>query len=339
MPERVPPVAESSAASPSSHESSRAVSAVIAPAPAGPATAGGGAALRRAATEETLGIVGAPFALAAKLIEESGFDAVYLSGAALSAGTLGVPDIGLFTRDQLVEQTRILCRAVTIPVVVDADTGFGGPREVEETVRQLEAAGAAAIQVEDQPGTAGRSGADKRCGHLPGKRVIDVGEMAERIAAAVAGRRDPATVIVGRTDARGVLGLDACLARLEAYQAAGADWLFPEALQSRAEFRAVGNAFAGSGVPLLANMTEFGAGPLVPLGDLAACGFTAVLYPVTLLRLAMKAMEAGLAVLATEGTQESLLDLMQSREELYDLLDYDPAQPQRHRADSSPESP
>jgi methylisocitrate lyase len=278
--------------------------------------------------------VGAPFALAAKLVEPAGFDAVYLSGAAFSAGTLGVPDIGLFTRDQLVEQTRILARAISIPLVVDADTGFGGPRDVEETVRLLEAAGAAAIQLEDQ------RGADKRCGHLAGKQVIDTAEMADKLAAAAAGRRDPGTVIIGRCDSRSVHGLDDCLARLHAYRAAGADWLFPEALQSRDEFERVGSEFAGS-IPLLANMTEFGTSPLISIPDLAALGFTAVLYPVTLMRLAMKAMEAGLALIAEEGTQENLLDLMQSRQELYELLDYDPKHPERHRfaRSQNPEEP
>jgi methylisocitrate lyase len=270
--------------------------------------------------------VGAPFALAARLVERSGFDAVYLSGAAFSAGTLGIPDIGLFTVDQLVEQTRILARSVTIPLVVDADTGFGGPAEVAETVRRLEEAGAAAIQLEDQ------RAADKRCGHLPGKQVVEPAEMCEKLAAAAAARRDPDTVIIGRSDARSVAGIDDCVRRLHAYREAGADWLFPEALASRAEFQAVGREFAASATPLLANMTEFGAGPLIPLPDLAAAGFSAVLYPVTLLRLAMKAMEAGLAVLADEGTQESMLDLMQSREELYDLLGYDPRQPEKHLA-------
>jgi methylisocitrate lyase len=310
------------------------VPAVLRPAPDGPATAPGGAALRRAATTETLGIVGAPSALAAKLVESAGFDAIYLSGAAFSAGALGVPDIGLFTRDQLVEQTRILARAVSIPLVVDADTGFGGPREVEETIRLLEAAGAAAIQLEDQ------RGADKRCGHLAGKQVIEVAEMTEKLAAAAAGRRDPDMVIIGRCDSRSVHGLDDCLARLHAYRAAGADWLFPEALQSRDEFGRVGRDFAGL-IPLLANMTEFGTSPLLSIPDLAGLGFTAVLYPVTLMRLSMKAMEAGLAMIAEEGTQESLLDLMQSREELYDLLDYDPTHPEWHRFARSltPEEP
>jgi methylisocitrate lyase len=267
-------------------------------------------------------IVGAPLALAAKLVESTGFDAVYLSGAALSAGSLAVPDVGLFTRAQLVEQTRILARAVTIPLVVDADTGFGGPDEVALTVRLLEEAGAAAIQLEDQVGVG------KRCGHLAGKRLVTATDMAEKVAAAAAARRDPATVIIARTDARGVLGLDECLGRLETYRAAGADWLFPEALASREEFHAVGGAFRGR-CPLLANMTEFGVGPLLDRADLESAGFAAVLYPMTLLRLAMTAMEAGLAVLAEEGTQEELVDTMQTREELYDLLDYDPQHPER----------
>lgn len=299
-----------------------------APAPFGPATAAGGNALRAAAEREMLGIVGAPFALAARLIEDSGFDAVYLSGAAFSAGTLGVPDIGLFSRDQLVEQTRILARAVTIPVVVDADTGFGDVAEVERTVTLLEEAGAAAIQLEDQPGAVAGG---KRCGHLGGKRVIESAAMAERIAAAVAGRRNPGTVIIARSDARSVTDYDDMLARLHAYAAVGADWLFPEALPTRDEFARVGREFS-DGPLLLANMTEFGRSPLVSMPDLSAAGFGAALYPVTLLRLAMKAMEVGLAVLGEEGTQESLLDLMQSREELYDMLGYDPAEPDRHLA-------
>jgi len=267
-------------------------------------------------------VVGAPFALAAMLVEQAGFDAVYLSGAALSAGTLGVPDIGLFTLEQLEEQTRILTRAVTIPVIVDADTGFGGPDEVARTVRLLEEAGAAAIQIEDQVAVG------KRCGHLAGKQVIAAAEMADKVAAAAEARRDRDLVIIARSDARGVAGLDDCLRRLEAYRDAGADWLFPEALATRDEFTAVGGAFRGR-LPLVANMTEFGAGPLLDRDDLESAGFAAVLYPMTLLRLAMTAMEAGLAILAEEGSQEELVDSMQSRQELYELLDYDPAHPER----------
>jgi methylisocitrate lyase len=285
-----------------------------------PTPQGRGGLLREAVDESTIAIVGAPFALAAKLIEREGFAAVYLSGAAFSAGALGIPDIGLFTLDQLVEQTRVLARSVAIPLVVDADTGFGGPKEVADCVLKLEAAGAAAIQLEDQQSA-------KRCGHLAGKQLISETEMCEKIAAAAAARRDPSTVIIGRTDARGVTDLDDCLRRLHAYRDAGADWLFPEGLRSRDEFQQIGREFASLATPLLANMTEFGVSPLVPLEDLSAMGFSAALYPVTLMRIAMKAMEAGLGMIADEGTQESLLDLMQTREELYDLLDYDPARP------------
>ena len=285
------------------------------------ANASRGATLRRLAAEGTFAIPGAPIALAAKLIEREGFEAIYLSGAAFSAGILGVPDIGILTLDQLVSQTRLLASAVEIPVGVDADTGFGGPDEVADCVRRLEEAGAAGIQLEDQR-------RDKRCGHLPGKQVVGTDEMAAKVTAACAARRDPATVIIGRSDARGVTDLDECIARLHAYREAGADWLFPEALATRDEFARVGREF--SGTPLVANMTEFGTSPLLTLDDLATLGFTAVLYPVTLLRLAMKAIEAGLGLIADEGTQAGLLDLMQSREELYDLLDYDPKHPERH---------
>ena len=293
-------------------------------APGSPVPRSRGAVLRRLVEDGTIAIPGAPIALVAKLAERQGFEAVYLSGAAFSAGVLGVPDIGIVTLDQLVEQTRLLSAAVEIPLVVDADTGFGGPREVERCVRALEEAGAAAIQLEDQR-------RPKRCGHLPGKEIVEPAEMAEKIAAAVAARRDPATVIIGRSDARGVTDLDDCLRRLHAYRDAGADWLFPEAPATREEFARIGREFtAPVAVPLIANMTEFGVSPLIGIDDLSEMGFAAVLYPVTLLRLAMKAIEAGLAIIADEGSQESLLDLMQSRQELYELLGYDPRKPEAH---------
>lgn len=280
------------------------------------------AALRASVTAATIVVPGAPIALAARLIERDGFEATYLSGAALSAGVFGVPDIGIVTLDQLIEQTRIIAGAVAIPVIVDADTGFGGPDDVADCVRKLEAAGAAAIQLEDQR-------RPKRCGHLPGKEIVDTAEMCAKITAARTACRHRDTVIIGRSDARGVTDLDDCLDRLRAYRDAGADWLFPEALASRDEFARVGREL-GDDTPLVANMTEFGVSPLISVGDLADMGFAAVLFPVTLLRLAMKAMEAGLGILADEGTQESLLDLMQTRQELYDLLGYDPAKPEDH---------
>jgi len=283
--------------------------------------------LRRLVAEGTIPIPGAPLALAAKLIEREGFPAMYLSGAVLSAGVHGVPDIGLVTLDELAVQTRILSRAAEIPLVVDADTGFGGPREVEECVRVLEEAGAAAIQIEDQRGAASGSGGSKRCGHLAGKQVIEAEAMAEKIAAACSARRSPETVIIARSDARGVHGPDELLRRLRVYADAGADWLFPEAPRDREEFARIGRDF-GDEVPLLANMTEFGVSPLLSVDELAEAGFGAVLFPVTLLRAAMEAMHAVLAVIADAGSQAGVVDLMQTREELYDLLDYDPAHPE-----------
>jgi methylisocitrate lyase len=288
------------------------------------------AALRRSVSEATIAIPGAPIALAARLIEREGFEAAYLSGAALSAGVFGVPDIGIISLDQLVEQTRVVAAATSLPLIVDADTGFGGPDAVADCVLRLEEAGAAAIQLEDQRWP-------KRCGHLPGKEIIDVTEMCEKLTSARTACRNADTVIIGRSDARGVTDLDDCLGRLAAYRDAGADWLFPEGLTSRDEFARVGRELGGeAGTPLLANMTEFGTSPLISVDDLAEMGFAAVLFPVTLLRLAMKAMEVGLGILADEGTQESLLDLMQTRQELYDLLDYDPAHPEAHLEDRRP---
>jgi methylisocitrate lyase len=280
--------------------------------------------------EATIVIPGAPIALAARLIEREGFAAAYLSGAAVSAGVFGVPDIGIVSLDQLVEQTRVIAAATTLPLIVDADTGFGGPDAVAECVLRLEEAGAAAIQLEDQRWP-------KRCGHLPGKEIVEAVEMCAKIAAARRACRDPDTLIIGRSDARGVTDLDDCLTRLAAYRDAGADWLFPEGLTSRDEFARVGRDLGGDdGTPLLANMTEFGRSPLVSVNDLAEMGFAAVLFPVTLLRLAMKAMEVGLGILSDEGTQESLLDLMQTRQELYDLLDYDPSHPEAHLPEPRP---
>jgi methylisocitrate lyase len=271
-----------------------------------------GQLLRDAVAEATIQVPGVFNALVGKLAEQSGYDAVYLSGAAMSAGVLALPDVGLFTLSELVAETTYLTRSVTIPVIVDADTGFGESLNVERTVRELEAAGAAAIQLEDQR-------LPKRCGHLSGKSLVEPAEMCAKIRAAVAARTDNQLVIIARTDARGVTTLDDAVDRAKAYLEAGADWIFPEALKGPEEFE----RFARDvDAPLLANMTEFGQSPLMTLDELANLGYAAVLYPVTLLRIAMRAVEAALAVVADEGTQQSLLDLMQTRQELYDLLGY-----------------
>jgi methylisocitrate lyase len=272
-----------------------------------------GKLLRAAVEEQTIQIPGAFNALVARLIERQGFEALYLSGAAFSAGTLAIPDVGLFTLTELASHTAQIARAVEIPVIVDADTGFGAAVNVERTVRELEAAGAAAIQLEDQQ-------LPKRCGHLAGKSLVDSAEMCDKLRAATDARRDLDLVIIARTDARGVTSLDDAIDRAKAYVAAGADWIFPEALVTTEEF----DRFAREiDAPLIANMTEFGKSPLLSLDELADLGYAGVLYPVTTLRIAMKAVEAALAMLDQEGTQAELIDLMQTRQELYDLLEYD----------------
>lgn len=284
-----------------------------------------GTVLRELVADRTVPIPGAPSALVGRLIERMGFDAVYLSGAALSAGVLGLPDVGLFTLSELVQQVTYLTRSVDVPVIVDADTGFGDVANVERTILELEAAGAAAVQIEDQE-------SPKRCGHLSGKTLIATEVMCAKLRAAAAAKADPDLVIIARTDARGVDGFDAAVERAQRYLAAGADWIFPEALTTRDEFARFAEAVPA---PLVANMTEFGKSPLLTLDELADLGYAAVLYPVTLLRVAMKAVEAALAVIAADGTQAELIDLMQSRDELYDLLDYHDYE-ERDRAYFSP---
>ncbi len=271
-----------------------------------------GRLLRDAVRKSCIQVPGAPNALAGRLIEQMGFDAAYLSGAAFSAGVLGVPDVGLFTLTELAQHTAYLTRSVAIPVIVDADTGFGEPINVERTVEELERAGAAAIQLEDQQ-------LPKRCGHLSGKTLVAPETMCAKLRAAVETRMDDDLVIIARTDARGVEGFDAAVERAKAYLAAGADWIFPEALTDRSEFQ----RFAGAiDAPLVANMTEFGQSPLLTHAELTTLGYSVVLYPVTLLRIFLRAAEAALATIADDGTQQELLDLMQTREELYDLIGY-----------------
>jgi methylisocitrate lyase len=271
-----------------------------------------GQQLRDLIVDSTIQIPGAPSALVARMIERAGFNAMYLSGAAFSAGVFGLPDVGLFTLTELAQQTAWLSRASSLPLIVDADTGFGEALNVERTVIELEAAGAAAIQLEDQQ-------LPKRCGHLAGKTLVEPDIMCAKLRAAAAARQDPSLVLIARTDARGVTDLSDAIERAKRYLDAGADWIFPEALQSKDEFAQFSRSIEA---PLVANMTEFGKSPLLTLEELAELEYSAVLYPVTLLRVAMKATEAALNFLAADGTQQELLDLMQTRDELYDLLDY-----------------
>jgi methylisocitrate lyase len=272
-----------------------------------------GGLLRATIESSAIQVPGAPNALVGRMIEDAGFEAIYLSGAAFSAGVLALPDVGLFTLTELVQQVDYLTSRVAIPVIVDADTGFGDTVNVERTIADLEKAGAAAIQLEDQV-------LPKRCGHLSGKSLVATDAMCAKLRAAAAARADEDTIIIARTDARAVDGFDAAVERAKQYIDAGADWIFPEALTNRDEFQAFADAVD---VPLMANMTEFGKSPLLDFADLASIGYRVVIYPVTLLRIAMKAVDTALTVLAADGSQRELLDLMQTRQELYDLLEYD----------------
>ena len=272
-----------------------------------------GQRLRDAWMSPPLMIPGAFNALTARMAERLGYRAVYLSGGALAAGWAGVPDVGLVTQAEFAAQAAILAASTTLPVLVDADTGFGGPVHVERTVQLYERAGAAGLHIEDQTWP-------KRCGHLTGKSLVSAAEMAAKIRAAAASRRDPSFVVVARTDARSVEGFDAAVARARLYVEAGADMIFPEAMESAEEFSRFAAAVPG---PLVANMTEFGRGPLIPAEDLAAMGYVAVLYPLTAFRAAMRAAEETLVALRDHGTQAGVVDRMQTRARLYDLLGYD----------------
>ena len=259
---------------------------------------------------------GAYNAATALLIEKAGFGGVYVSGAGLANATAGAPDIGLLTLSEVVQLAGYVARAVKVPALVDADTGFGGPENVARTVEEFERAGIAGMHLEDQR-------FPKRCGHLEGKALAAAEEMAEKIRAAVAARSDPDFVIVARTDARAVEGMEAAVARARLYLEAGADAIFAEALQSRREFRDFARHIDA---PLMANMTEFGRSPLLTVKELAAMGYRIVIFPQTAFRVAMKASEECLRDLQRRGSQKAWLDRMQTRQELYDLLGYDPNQ-------------
>jgi methylisocitrate lyase len=257
---------------------------------------------------------GAFNAATARLVERCGFSAVYVSGAGLANATAGVPDIGLLSLSEVAQLAGYIAEAVRIPALVDADTGFGGPENVSRTVRVFERAGVAGMHLEDQV-------YPKRCGHLAGKDVVTVEEMMAKIAAAVRARRDNDFLIVARTDARAVEGFDAAVRRAQSYLKAGADAIFPEALESAKEFRDFARHVR---VPLMANMTEFGRSPLLSVRQLAAMGYRIVIFPLTAFRVSMEAADACLRELKRRGSQRAWLGRMQTREELYKLLNYDP---------------
>ena len=271
-----------------------------------------GRRLRDAWTAAPIAIPGVFNALVGRLAERLGFQAVYLSGAALSASA-ALPDVGLLTLTEFVEGARSIASATRLPLLCDADTGFGEALNVERAVRLFEHAGAAGIHLEDQQ-------LPKRCGHLSGKQLVEAEAMAAKVRAAAAARRDPSFVLIARTDARGVAGFEEAVRRARLYVAAGADAVFPEALESQQEFAAFAKALAPT--PLLANMTEFGRSPILDLVELAELGYRLILYPVTTMRVALRAAAEALVDIRNKGHQRDQLGRMLTRAELYDLLDY-----------------
>jgi methylisocitrate lyase len=278
--------------------------------------------LRELLGARTIAIPGAFNALIAMQIEQAGYEALYVSGAALSA-CRGIPDIGLLTLADVTAEAGRIARAVSIPTIVDADTGYGGPQAVAEAITAFEEAGLAGMQIEDQE-------TSKKCGHLHGKTLVSVADMMAKLKAAVHAKRDRDFMIVARTDARNVEGLDAAIRRAVRYAEAGADALFPEALESSEEFRTFAREIRKSGVtvPVIANMTEFGRTPLLSVAEFQTLGYAGVLFPVTALRTALRAIRELLAELKLFGTQRDWLHHMMTRQELYDLLRYTEGQEQ-----------
>lgn len=277
---------------------------------------------KRATLREILGsgtlqqFPGAFSPLSARLIEEKGFPGVYISGAVL-ANDLGLPDIGLTTLTEVATRAGQIARMTDLPAIVDADTGFGEAMNVARTVQELENAGLAGMHIEDQVNP-------KRCGHLDGKAVVDLDTALQRVRAAADARRDPNFLIMARTDVRatgeGAAGLEAAVERAKVLVEAGADAIFPEAMASLEEFKAIRDAVD---VPVLANMTEFGKSRLFTAEELAGVGINLVIYPVTLLRSAMGAAERTLESIRADGTQEAQVEQMLTRSRLYELVDYE----------------
>jgi len=269
--------------------------------------------LRALMANHTVVLPGAINALSAKLIERMGFEAIYLSGAVLANSVGGVPDTGLMTLTESERHCQLVANACALPIISDADTGYGEAGNAARTVQVLEHAGVSGIHLEDQV-------FPKRCGHLEGKQLVRQDAFCEKLAAAAAAKSSPEFLLIARTDARSVEGYDAAVARANAYLAAGADAIFPEALTTEVEFR---RFIQDVDAPLLANMTEFGKTPYYTVEQFAAIGYKLVIFPVTLQRAAMKAMEEVLGVLRNSGTQSGILDKLQTRQELYDLVEYD----------------
>jgi len=262
--------------------------------------------------ERPLQVVGAINAYSALLAERAGFRALYLSGAGVANASFGLPDLGITSRNDVCEDIRRITGATELPVLVDADTGWGSAFNIQRTVKEMLRAGAAGLHIEDQV-------AAKRCGHRPGKELVDAPEMCDRIRSAVDGRSDSRFVIMARTDAHAVEGQKAAIERAHKYVAAGADMIFAEALTTLDEYRQFTQAVK---VPVLANITEFGKTPLFTTQELGSAGVRLALYPLSAFRAMSKAAETVYSALRRDGTQKNMLELMQTRQELYLVLDY-----------------
>jgi methylisocitrate lyase len=264
------------------------------------------------AAEKPLQVVGAINAYHARMAERSGYRALYLSGGGVAAGSLGMPDLGISTIDDVLIDVRRITDVTSLPLLVDADTGFGGAFNIARSIRELIKAGAAGCHIEDQV-------AAKRCGHRPGKAIVPSEEMVDRIKAAVDARTDSSFVIMARTDALANEGLEAAIARAEACVAAGADMIFPEAVTELAQYRAFADRVK---VPILANITEFGSTPLFTLDELRSANVALALYPLSAFRAANAAALNVYKHIRSDGTQKNVVNTMQTRAELYDYLDY-----------------
>lgn len=250
--------------------------------------------------------------MVAMLIEQTGFEGVYVSGAVM-ANSLGIPDIGMTTLTEVSQTASSIARVTDLPTIMDIDTGFGETMSVARTIKELTYLGIAGCHIEDQVNP-------KRCGHLDNKEIVSTDDMVKKIKAAADAKIDPNFLLIARTDARAGEGLEAAINRAKAYVDAGAEMIFPEALKDESEFEAFRKALD---VPLLANMTEFGKSRLLTTTELENLGFNLVIYPVTTQRIAMKAVEDGLSTIMKDGTQEALLEKMQTRKRLYEVLHYE----------------
>ncbi len=264
------------------------------------------------AAEKPLQIAGTINAYSALLAERAGFRAIYLSGAGVANASYGLPDLGITQLSDVVEDARRITSATDVPLLVDVDTGWGSAFNIARTVREMERAGVAAVHLEDQVQA-------KRCGHRPNKALVSKEEMVDRVKAGVDARQDENFVFMARTDAHASEGMQAAVDRANAYVEAGADAIFAEALHTLEEFQAFTKAVP---VPVLANITEFGQTPLFTVEELGGAGASMVLYPLSAFRAMSRAAEAVYGAIRKEGTQKSVVDTMQSRAELYDVLDY-----------------